>query len=118
MEKRIQVKHLFKGTDGAITKNAAIRSEIIDLRKKEISGYFSLHTIHVGGTLTITIEVCSTKDGTFVAPTTAITIGTAASAAGTYFVSFEPPLAPFMKIVFTETDTANCTSLNAWLNIQ
>jgi hypothetical protein len=117
MENRIHTRHLFKGVNGAITQNSSIKSEIIDLRKKEITGYFSLHTIHVGGTLTVTIEVCSTSGGTFLAPTTAITIMTA-SVAGSYFISFEPPLAPFMKIVFTETNTAACTSLNAWLNFQ
>ncbi len=117
MENRIQVLHLFKGANGAITQDAAIKSEIIDLRNKSVNGFFSLHMISVGGTITVTIEVCSTKDGTFLAPTTAVTI-LDAKAAGSYFEAFSPPLAPFMKIVFTETDVAAVTDMNAWLNYQ
>ena len=117
MEKRIHTLHLFKGASGAITKNAAIKSEIIDMRHKELSGNFALHMITVGGNVTVTIEVCSTKDGTFMAPTSAVTIF-AAKTVGSYYAAFSPPTAAFMKIVFTENDTSPVTSLNAWLNIQ
>lgn len=108
---------LYSGVNGAISQNSSITSDSIDLQKMGIDGYFALHTIHVGGTLTATVLVCSTAGGTYVAPTTAITILNDV-AAGTYYVSFEPPLAPFMKIKFTEGNTAATTSLKAWLNVQ
>jgi hypothetical protein len=117
MEKRIHTLHLFKGASGAITINTAIKSEIIDLRNKEITGNFALHMITVGGNVTVTIEVCSTKAGTFLAPTTAVTI-LATKTQGSYYASFSPPTAAFMKIVFTENNTSAVTSLNAWLNMQ
>lgn len=117
MSERIKVLHLFKGADGAVAQNNVIKSEIIDLRDKRIVGNFALHQIHVGGVLTTTIEVCSTKDGTYTAPVTPVLI-LDAKIAGSYFEAFSPPAAAFMKIVFTETNVANCTSLIAWLNYQ
>jgi len=113
----ISVTELYSGANGAIVRDAILTTDAIDLRKLRLDGYFSLHTIHVGGTLTISIHVCSTLKGTYMAPTVPIVLGTAL-AAGSYFISFEPPLAPFMKILFDETNTAACTSLKAWLNMQ
>lgn len=117
MGERIRVYQLFKGVDGAIAQNNAIKSEVIDLRDKRLIGNFALHMISVGGTITVTIELCSTSGGTFIAPTTAVTI-LDTKAAGSYFEAFSPPTAAFMKIVFTETDVAAVTSMNAWLNFQ
>lgn len=117
MEKRIHTLHLFKGVSGAIVQNKVIRSEIIDLRYKELTGNFALHMITIGGDVTVTVEVCSTKDGTFMAPTSAVTIF-ATKTAGSYYAAFTPPVAAFMKIVFTENNTSAVTSMNAWLNIQ
>ena len=117
MEERIHVIELFNATNGAIAQNNNIISDAIDLRNIGVNGFFSLHMIHVGGTVTPTVLVCSTEGGTFVAPTTAVTIGTAL-AAGTYFIDFEIPLAPFIKIKFTETNTAATTSLTANLIVQ
>ena len=117
MGERIKVLHLFKGVSGAIGQDSAIRSEAIDMRDKRLLGNFSLHFISVGGTITVTVEVCSTKDGTFIAPNTGITVADGI-AAGTYFEAFSPPAAAFMKLLFTETDVAPVTSMNAWLNMQ
>jgi hypothetical protein len=73
--------------------------------------------INVGGTITATLLVCSTKAGTFMAPTSAVTIHDG-KAAGSYYEAFTPPVAPFMKILYTETGVGAITSLNAWLTIQ
>ena len=117
MGEKIIVNELYRGSGGAISQNDNITSDLIDLRHIGIAGYFSLHVITVGGTLTATLLVCSTEDGTYVAPDTAITILDAV-AAGTHFASFSPPLAPFIKIKFTETNVDDITSMDAWLNVQ
>lgn len=117
MENRIHTLHLFKGVSGAITQNTSLKSEIIDLRKKELTGNFALHMITVGGDVTVTVQVCSTKDGTFMAPTSAVVIF-ATKTAGSYYAAFSPPTAAFMKIVFVENNTSAVTSMNAWLNMQ
>jgi len=117
MNERIHVIELFDTTNGAIAQNNSITSDAIDLRNVGVNGFFSLHMIHTGGTITPTVLVCSTAAGTFVAPDTAVTIGTAL-AAGTHFIDFEVPLAPFIKIKFTETNTAATTSLTANLIVQ
>ena len=102
MDKRIKVFHLFKGVDGAIDTSGTLESEVIDLRHKNIEANFAHHMISVGGTITATLLVCSTEDGTFMAPTTAVTIHDGKTA-GSYYEAFSPPTAPFMKILFTET---------------
>jgi len=117
MRKKILVHELFRASNGAIDQNATLTSEAIDLRNVGIEGNFSLHMINTGGTVTATLLVCSTAKGTFVAPSTAITILNA-KAAGTHFAAFTPPLTPFMKILFTETNVAAVTAMDAWLNIQ
>lgn len=112
----VKTEQLFSGADGAIAQNNFIDSQAIDVREC-VNGFFSLHMIHVGGTVTATLLVCSTKDGTYVAPTTAVNIFNT-KAAGTYADDFEPPLFPFFKIRFTETNVAAVTSLKAWINYQ
>jgi hypothetical protein len=114
---KVMTVELFRATGGAITKNGTLTSDAIDLRNVGVDGFFSLHMITTGGTVTVTLLVCSTADGTFVAPTTAVTIFSS-KAAGTYFAAFNPPLAPFMKILFTELNVAAVTAMDAWLNIQ
>jgi hypothetical protein len=117
MENRIHTLHLFKGVDGAITQNTSLKSEIIDLRKKELTGSFALHMITLGGDVTVTVQVCSTKGGNFMAPTSAVTIF-ATKTQGSYYAAFSLPTAAFMRIVFTENNVSAVTSLNAWLNMQ
>jgi len=115
MGEGIKVQELFRGAGGAIEKNKTLLSDALDLRHVRIEASFALHTIHVGGDITVTVLVCSTKGGTFVAPSTPIEI-VADFAAGTGYWSFTPPVAPFMKLLFTENDTAAVTSMDAWLN--
>jgi len=117
MGKRIKIFHLFKGADGAMVQQGTKTSEIIDLRHMNIEANFAHHMINVGGSITATLLVCSTKDGTFMAPTSAVTIHDS-KAAGSYYEAFSPPTAPFMKILYTEINAGAITSLNAWLTIQ
>lgn len=117
MGENVKVMELYRGTNGAIGKNAYIDSDALDMRNVKVDGYFALQMISTGGTITVTVLVCSTKDGTFVAPTTAVTV-LSSKAAGTYYESFTPPVAPFMKLRFTETDVAAVTAMDAWLNYQ
>lgn len=117
MGERVKTMELFRGTGGAIAQNATLTSDPLELNQLSNNGVFSLHMITVGGTVTVTLLVCSTKTGTYMAPTTAVTIFNAV-AAGSYFAEFTPPLAPFMKILFTETNVAAVTAMDAWLNYQ
>ena len=117
MGENVKTMELFRGAGGAITKNSYIDSDALDLRNVKVDGYFSLHMINTGGTVTVTVLVCSTENGTFVAPDTAVTV-ISAQAAGTGFATFGPPLTPFMKLRFTETNVAAVTAMDAWLNYQ
>lgn len=117
MGENVKVYELFRATNGAIVQNGYIDSDPIELEKVKADGFFSLHMVSVGGTITVTVLVCSTKSGTYIAPTTPVVIFSA-KAAGSYFDSFDPPPTPFMKIRFTETNVAAVTSLDAWCNVQ
>ena len=117
MGENVKTMELFRGANGAIVQSNTLTSDALDMRNLKMDGYFSLHTIHVGGDITVTVLVCSTKAGTFVAPSTAVEI-VADFAAGTGFWSFTPPVAPFIKLLFTENGTAAVTSMDAWLNHQ
>jgi len=113
----IKVNQLYSGVNGAITQSGSITSGLIDLRKIRVVGHFSLHMINTGGTVTVTVLVCSTKNGTYIVPDTPITI-ISAGAAGSHFASFNPPLTPFIKLLFTETGVDAVTDMKAWLNYQ
>lgn len=117
MGELINTQELFRGTNGAIERNKTLLSDPIDLIGMRLNGYFALHTIHLGGDITVTVLVCSTKEGTYVAPTSAVEI-VADFAAGSGYWSFEPPITPFMKLLFTENNTAAVTAMDAWLNYQ
>ena len=117
MGENVKTMELYRGANGAITRNASVTSDPLDMRNLRLDGYFSIHMINTGGTVTVTVLVCSTKEGTFVAPDTGVTV-ISEGAAGTHFASFSPPLAPFMKIKFTEIDVAAVTAMDAWLNYQ
>jgi len=117
MGERILVQDLFRATNGAVVKNSTLTTKEIDLTGKNLEGTFALHTIHVGGDITVTVLVCSTRKGTYVAPSTPVVI-VADFAAGTGYWAFTPPIAPFMKLLFTENDTAAITSMDAWLVYQ
>jgi hypothetical protein len=84
-------------------------SDVIDVRDIAKRGDFSISsTIAAGtsttcGTTVFTYKCSPLADGTFVTPSTAAAIGTSGVTAGGYFNSFNPVLAPFMKIVATQT---------------
>jgi len=117
MGEHIRTQELFRGTGGLIASSGNLTSDVIDLTGMRLEGSFALHTIHVGGDITVTVLVCSTPGGTFLAPTSAVQI-VADFAAGTGYWSFTPPVAPYMKLYFVENGTAEVTSMDAWLNYQ
>lgn len=80
-------------------------------------GYFSLQ-LTVAGTGTAKIEYeCSNDGETFVTPTGAVDIVTAATA-GTDLYSFSPKFAAFYRFKATETGGANSVTLTATLAVQ
>lgn len=117
MGAKIKIRELFRGTFGAIAQNGNIISESVDLRDLYTDGNFSLHMINTGGTVTVTLLVCSTVNGTFIEPSTPVVILNA-KAAGSHFEAFTAPTAGFVKFKFTETNVAPVTAMDAWLNYQ
>lgn len=117
MGEQIRTQELYRGTGGAISKNSDITSDLIDLTGMRLEASFALHTIHAGGDITVTVQVCSTKTGTFMEVTTPVQI-VADFAAGSGYWSFSPPVAPYMKLKFAENNTNPVTSMDAWLNYQ
>lgn len=103
----------------AIAASQSVTSDVIDLLKEKASnGVFSVESIVTGtGTAKITYLVCSTRNGTYTTPAAASDIKTAQTV-GTWFGSFSPVLAPYMKIKVEETGGANPVSVNLWLNMQ
>ena len=99
----------------AIAPNENVVSPAIDLRQIINNHKFSLHAIIAGdGQLDISVEYCSTKDGTYIADSNLIADN---QVVGSIFVSFDPVIAPFIRIRATENNTGAITSLTAWLNI-
>lgn len=117
MGEKIRTQELYRAAGGAIDKAGTITSDVIDLTGMRLEASFALHTIHVGGDITVTVLVCSIPTGTFVAPTTPVEIA-ADFAAGTGYWAFTPPVAPYMKLKFVENNTAAVTTMDAWLNYQ
>ena len=105
--------------NGAQTVTAAtpITSQAIDLREVAQDGLFSIEYRNAtsGGTLAITYTVCSTKSGTYFAPTGGGSIVSGLSTA-TGGLAFEPEMYPFIKIVLTAT-TQTCVA-TIFLNVQ
>ncbi len=115
MGEKIRTQELFRGTGGYIASGGNVLSDIIDLTGMRLEASFALHTIHAGGDLTITLQVCSTKTGTFMEVTTPVVIATD-FAAGSGYWALTAPVAPYMKIKFLENGTAIVTTMDAWLN--
>ena len=119
----ITTKKLFIGTSIAASGNLV--SEAVDLRLHSPNGLFSVYFIITGtGTAKIEYLVCSEENGQYIEPSTATDIATGQTATsgpgsdGVNFVAFEPELAPFIKIRFTETGAASAITPNLWLNMQ
>ena len=121
MQGNIKTVELFRGTGGAITKNAYLDTDPIDLRNLRSPTTQSkgqLHIVSVGGTITVTTLVASYEDGTFVAPTTAVTWLTTAAEGTTVSAAVNIPIFPWIKLRFTETNVAAVSSLDAWLHFR
>ena len=84
----------------------------------------ALYTCSFGnGTAKVEYTVCSTRGGTYFTPTggggiAADLTRTSGNGAGVGGLDFTPEVYPFMKIVVTETGTANAIAATIMLNIQ
>ena len=112
----INTLKLFEGE--AIAKNASVTSVPIDLRQISQEGMFSvMYTLVGSGTLKLEYLLASEKNGTYVEPSGATDILTG-GAVGTDLKTFDPELAPFMKIKATEENVDTITSLDLFINVQ
>lgn len=112
---------LFKGAGGAITQNSYINSQIIELDSKEFAGSAPkaiLYMKNTGGTVTVTVTCCPTYNGTYSAPDTGIALLTTAAAGTHISANTDLPNMPFIKLLFTETNVAAVTAMDAWLFIR
>jgi hypothetical protein len=107
----------------AITQNTA-ETKIVDLSRYNCEGFFSMQIAVVGaGTVTVTYSL--SNDGTnYITPsgTSALftTFGATSgeSSDGKSLVSFDPPLAKYIKIIATENNAGAITTLDLHLAIQ
>jgi len=121
MSERIVSIELYRALGGAIVKNDHIDSDPIDLRNLHFGSNelkAALHVITLGGTITASVLVCSTEDGTYVEPDTNVDILTAVAAGTHVSANTALPNMPWIKIRFTETNVAAVTSMYAWLHIR
>lgn len=104
MERRITTRSLFKST--TIKAGSAGTSGIIDLRDIDREGGYSLSWkvepaggVATCGTATFSYQLGPVFDGTYTTPTGG-TCGTSTGVAGnSNWVSFTPPVSPFMKVL-------------------
>ena len=100
---------VFSSLHPAGTAGTSFTSDKIDLRHIANQQKFALYTnISVGtastcGTTVFSYLGCPTESGTYIAPSTAVAIGTCGTA-GADIMTFTPPLMPFMKIVATQAE--------------
>jgi len=123
--------NVFATTDGGsyasgartITKNTSVTSGAFDLKEVAQDGIFSIEYLITGdGTVKIEYLLCSTATGTFVEPSTAVDIASGltktSGTSGQDIITFNPELAPFMKLKVTETGTSSDAVVTLKLNIQ
>jgi hypothetical protein len=115
---------VFNGAQ-AVAKNTTETSVAIDLREVAQDGLFSLEYLISGeGTCTIGYTVCSTKSGTYFAPTGSVAIATGltktSGTSGHGGLTFNPEMYPFIKIYVTETKNSGTDAIVAtlYLNVQ
>lgn len=106
-----------------ITKNTSVTSGAIPLTEIAQNGLFSLEYLITGdGTVTIEYLLCSTEHGTYVEPSTATNIATgltkSSGTSGHDIITFNPEMAPWMKIKVTETVNSSDAVVTLTLNIQ
>ena len=122
MERRIHVINLFKNQAVGAGSNGL--SQAIDLRDYSKQGQFSLY-ISVGpcgtnatcGSAVLSYQGAPWWDGTYITPTGG-TFGTVAvGTGGSDFITFTPPVIPFMKIN-VNVGTNGSENVTALLNVR
>jgi len=103
-----------------VPHGTTVTSDPLDLRSIAQDGFFSVeYTITGDGTCTIAYTVCSTKTGTFFAPTGGGSIASGLTKTpGHGGLAFEPECYPFIKITLTETGNSSNIAVILRLNIQ
>jgi hypothetical protein len=107
----------------SIAASQSAISVAFDLRQVAQEGIFSIdYTITGSGTAKIEYLLCATAGGTFVEPSAAADIASGLTStsgtSGRDLITFEPEMAPFMKIKVTETGGAQAVVPTLWLNVQ
>lgn len=122
---RITTQGIFKGR--SLSAGDSATSDPIDLRYSANKGFFSLSAAAISGTAgtvgttVYTYSGCSTIDGKYITPCSAVAIGTNGTACTSSFFTFEPELIPFLKIIATQTGTGTAgydSIITAELNVQ
>jgi hypothetical protein len=93
--------------------NEVVLTDPIPLRLYAKRGFFSVEYNITANTFKLEYLICSIIDGVYIEPAAATDIGTRLTGHG--FLSFNPIIAPFMKIKATCTGGGD---LNLYLNIQ
>lgn len=106
-----------------ITKNTSVTSGAIPLMEIAQNGIFSLEYLITGdGTVKIEYLLCSTEHGTYIEPSTATDIASGltktSGSSGQDIISFNPEMAPWLKLKVTETGTSENAVVTLILNIQ
>jgi len=122
MERRITTRPLFKST--TIKAGSSGTSDIIDLRDVSKEGGFSMSWtiapaggIATCGTATFKYLLSPVYDGTYTTPTGG-THGTSTGVSGnSNWVSFTPPVAPFMKVM-CDMGTSGTALVTAELHVR
>ena len=111
-----QISSILVHNATAVAASGTGTSSAVDLRSLTQTGAFALHyTIAGSGTASLSFSQSATATGTFVTYATAIATG---KTAGTYYTPFAPPVAPYMKILATETGGAQGITVTARLVVQ
>lgn len=93
-------------------------SQVIDLRNIAESGSFALAlktgagTNGTCGTTVLSYVVSSTRNGSYVTPSGGYAIATSGTDGGTAYYSFSPAVAPYMKVIATQTGTMGDADVN------
>jgi hypothetical protein len=107
----------------SVAANTNVSTQPVDLREVAKNGVFAIkYTVTGDGTVKFEYNVCEKDDGTFIEPSGASDIASSitktSGTSGVDVVSFEPEIAPFMKIKVTETGTSNAAVVTLDLFIQ
>lgn len=108
-----------------LTAGGTVNSEVINLERENAQGYFSLHIEVTAGTGTLKAEYQVSNNNTnFVEPTDAVDIfstfgiGSGPGTDGIDLYAFEPELAKYLRIKFTEDGGLQSVTFSAWLCVQ